>query len=104
MKNLGSKGEDLAAAYYKKHGYILLERNYIFPHGKQVGEIDLIFRKEREVVFVEVKTRTNSAFGSAFEAVDHGKQRKLAKTAKLYMQSHARYHDYNYRIDVAAVD
>ena len=102
--NLGAVGEDLIASDYKKRGFKLLERNYIFRRGKQTGEIDLIFEKSREIVFVEVKARSSDKFGSAFEAVDYFKQRKLVRTAKLYMQLHPKFTDYNYRIDVAAVD
>ena len=104
MKSLGQAGEDLTAEHYQKQGYKLLERNYIFPHGKQMGEVDLIFFKNNEIVFVEVKTRTNNKFGGPFEAVDFFKQRKLIKTAKLFLQLHPKWQDCNFRIDVAAVD
>src|SRR6185295_11396683 len=92
------------AKKYHTDGYKLLARNYIFPKGKQVGELDLIFTKLNEIVFVEVKTRTNSKFGGPFEAVDIFKQRKLVKTAKLYLNLHKGYQNYSCRIDVAAVD
>lgn len=104
MKTLGQKGEQLVEEKYQELDYTLLERNYIFPHGKQAGEIDLIFLKGQELVFVEVKARSNNSFGTPFEAVDINKQRKLVRTAKLYLNSHPKYFDYNYRIDVAAVD
>src|SRR3989338_2629210 len=102
--NLGEQGERLVEQYYKQRGYKLLERNYIFPHGKQMGEIDLIFIKDQELVFVEVKARSSNKFGTPFEAVDFSKQRKLVKTAKLYLKTKPQFVDYNYRIDVAAVD
>ncbi len=104
MNELGQKGEDLVLKHYQKLGYKLLERNYVFPHGKQVGEIDLIFEKNSELVFVEVKARSNSRFGGPFEAVDYSKQRKLVKTAKLYVQFHPKLAIDNFRIDVAAVN
>ena len=104
MKDTGRRGESIVEKKYLEQGFRLLERNYIFPRGKQTGELDLIFIKQQQLVFVEVKTRSNSAYGSAFEAVDFFKQRKLVKTAKLYLHLHPAYRDYNYRIDVAAVD
>ncbi len=104
MTTLGKLGEELVAKYYKKLGYKILERNFIFPHGKQMGELDLVVGKEKELVFVEVKTRTNSKFGTPFESVDIYKQRKLVKMAKFYVQQKSKFSDYNYRIDVAAVD
>jgi putative endonuclease len=104
MKELGLRGERLVEEKYLRDGYKLLERNYIFPHGKQTGEIDLIFLKDREIVFVEVKTRKGNRFGGPFEAVDENKQRRLVRTSKLYLQIHPKFQDFNYRIDVAAVD
>jgi putative endonuclease len=102
--NLGQAGEDLVAEHYKAQGYKLLERNYIFPKGKQVGELDLVFVKDQELIFVEVKARTSNQFGTPFEAVDFYKQQKLVKMAKLYLKTKLQFQDYNYRIDVAAVD
>ena len=104
MKPLGQVGERLVEQKYLQDGFILLERNYIFPRGVQMGELDLIFSKANELVFVEVKARRNEKFGGPFEAVDINKQRKLVKTAKLYIHLHRQYQDYDYRIDVAAVD
>lgn len=104
MKQIGQAGERLVERKYLDLGFQLLERNYIFPRGKQVGELDLIFLKGRELVFVEVKTRSNNSFGGPFEAVDRNKQRKLVLTAKLYLQLHPKFQSFDYRIDVAAVD
>jgi len=104
MHTLGQKGEDLTAQHYLSLGFKLVDRNYKAPFGKQTGEIDLIFAKDSQLVFVEVKTRSSGKFGSAFEAVDVNKQRKLVRTAKLYIQLHPKWQQGNYRIDVAAVD
>jgi putative endonuclease len=104
MQPLGKTGEDLAADNYKKRGYKLLERNYIPPHGKQTGEIDLIFEKGKELVFVEVKTRSNETFGGPFEAVDRHKQRRLVRTSKLFLALHPQYATHDFSIDIAAVN
>jgi putative endonuclease len=104
MTDLGVLGEQLVERHYSKLGFKLLDRNYIFKHGKQIGELDLVFEKDSEIVFVEVKTRSNNSFGDQFEAVDLNKQRKLVKMAKLYIELHPKYHNHDYRIDVAAVD
>ena len=103
-KALGKAGEDLTSDEYRKLGYKLLEKNYIVPFGKQTGEIDLIFLKDKELVFVEVKTRTNTKFGGPLDSVDFYKQQKLVRTAKMYLSIHPKFKDYNMRIDVAAVD
>jgi len=102
--NKGRDAEELVAANYHSKGFKLLERNYIFPKGKQIGEIDLILTKNREIVFVEVKARSSNKFGRGFESVDFFKQKKLVKTAKLYLQLHPKFQDFDYRIDVAEVD
>ncbi len=57
---LGRQGEDAAVQYLKSKGMKILERNLRTP----VGEIDLIARHRNILVFVEVKTRRGTAFGS----------------------------------------
>ncbi len=106
MENLGQIGEGIAAEHYRRMGFRVIAQNYIFPKGKQTGELDLILTKEamRELVFVEVKTRRSKTFGEAVESVDQWKQRRLVRTAKLYLHLHPDYQDFNYRIDVAIVD
>src|SRR6266545_2730236 len=101
---LGAIGEDLAASYYQELGYQILERNFVFPFGKRIGELDLVALRNRELVFVEVKTRSSGKFGGPFEAVDFSKQRKLAKMAKLYLKLNSQFHGFDYRIDIASVD
>ena len=83
---IGKKGEDLAVQYLKKHGYKILERNF----RKHYGEIDIIAidRSEEPIlVFIEVKTRTSSQFGTPFEAITSHKLQPLLKTAQLYAVS-----------------
>ncbi len=79
---LGDRGEDLAAAFLKKQGYKVLERNYRTP----LGEIDLIARHQGTLVFIEVKTRSGDRFGSGRDAVHHGKQARLRRTADYYLK------------------
>ncbi len=104
MSNLGKTGEDLAAKHYGSLGYEIIDRNYIQRFGRQMGEIDLVAAKDSEIVFVEVKTRTSSRFGSALEAVTLAKQRKLVNVVKLYINLHPQYQNFTPRIDVATVD
>jgi putative endonuclease len=100
----GSAGEDLVLSYYRTLGYKLLERNYRNNFGKQLGEIDIILMGHKELVFVEVKTRSNKKFGLAADAVDQDKQRKIVNMVKYYRQQHSEYNSFNFRIDVATVD
>src|SRR5581483_6079024 len=98
MADLGKRGELLAAQHYQQLGYKVLERNFVFRHGTQMGELDLIVAKDNELVFVEVKTRRNNKFGTPFDSVDIYKQRKLVKMVKLYLRLHPRDLTKNYRI------
>ncbi len=83
MKDIGLKGEEIAAHYLKNEGLTLLHRNYKTPYG----EADIIAKDNDTVVFVEVKTRTNKSFGQPFEAVDYKKQERLKRIALFYMKS-----------------
>ncbi len=78
----GDFGEEKAAKYLKKQKYRIIKRNF----KNKVGEIDIIARQGKTVVFVEVKTRTDEKFGFAAEAVDLKKQQKIKNVALLYAQ------------------
>lgn len=77
---LGRKGELEAERFYLKMGYWIIDRGF----GEKTGEIDLITSDGQTVVFVEVKTRTSDSAGDPTEAVDEGKQRHIAQTARLF--------------------
>ena len=83
-KSLGRRGEDAAAKFLRKLGYVIVARG----HRDRIGEIDLIAVDGRTVVFVEVKTRTSQDAGHPAEAVDDDKQRRLTKLALAYMKRH----------------
>ncbi len=78
---LGAAGEDLAAAWYEERGYEILERNW----RRREGEIDLIVRRGRTVVFCEVKARRSDRFGSGAEAVRTAKQRRIRRLAARWL-------------------
>jgi putative endonuclease len=78
---LGRDGEDMAAAWYEEHGYEVLERNW----RRREGEVDLIARQGRTVVFCEVKTRSSDAFGTGAEAVVPAKQRRIRRLASRWL-------------------
>jgi putative endonuclease len=80
---LGREGESKAAKYLKKIKFKIIEIN----HTNVLGEIDIIAKDKKELVFVEVKTRTSNAFGTPATAVTKQKQRKLTQVATLYLKS-----------------
>jgi putative endonuclease len=98
-QELGNYGEDLAAQALEERGYEILERRYRTRHG----EIDIVARSRETLVFVEVKARTTSEFGTAAEAVTRWKQRRLARMAADYLARH-NLTDCPCRFDVVAID
>lgn len=95
---VGKKGEDEAVKYLVKKGYKILDRNF----RKRNGEIDIVATKGSILVFVEVKTRTTSQFGSPFEAITPWKLRTVIKTAEFYKISHKNLPD-EMRMDAISV-
>jgi putative endonuclease len=99
MSNVfGRAGERLAAVRLESQGYRILETNFRCRYG----EIDLIVEDERDLVFVEVKTRRGLASGLPEEAVDARKQHKLLQVAAYYLASHE-CAERSWRIDVIAI-
>ena len=78
---VGAWGESLAAEYLRKKKYALVAMNY----KTRYGEIDLIVRNRKFLVFVEVKLRKSDKFAGAAECVDGRKQDRLRTTASVYL-------------------
>lgn len=97
-KMLGLAGEKAAERYMRKNGYRIRARRW----RCQMGEIDLVAEKGGEVVFVEVKTRTSSAFGGAVMAVDTRKRARLRAAAYEYLDRNSLWGS-PFRIDVISV-
>ncbi|CAN5413217.1 YraN family protein [soil metagenome] len=94
----GDDGEDLAAAFLMEKGYAILERNY--RHKK--SEIDLIISKGNWLVFVEVKTRSSTAYGYPEQFVDYSQKRMIFKGALEYM--YLKNWQGNVRYDIVSVN
>ena len=95
---LGKSGEDIATNYLKSIGYLIIERNYT----ARQGEIDIVAKDNEELVFIEVKTRSNNKFGRPVEAVNFIKQKHLISTIKYYLYSKHLENSY-VRIDIVEV-
>lgn len=80
-KLLGAWGEATAAEYLRKKHYKILANGY---HSR-FGEIDLVARSGKYLVFVEVKLRKSATFAAAREYVDRRKQDKIRMTASIYL-------------------
>jgi putative endonuclease len=97
-RQVGTTGEDMAAAWYVDRGYVVLDRNW----RCSFGEIDLVCRKGGVLVICEVKTRQSSAFGNPIEAVTSSKRRRLRRLGARWVSDH-RFSPSSVRFDVAGV-
>ena len=81
--DLGKQGEDIAAGFMEAKGFIILDRNYRF----EKAEIDLVaLRFEPAIlVFIEVKTRSNTQYSYPEESIDEKKKKRIFKVADSYI-------------------
>lgn len=99
-QEIGKWGENLACQYLEKCNYKIMERNFLCRQG----EIDIIAKDmvRNELVFVEVKTRSNFKYGNPAEAVNKDKQKHLTQAIQYYLyKNHIR--NIPIRIDVLEV-
>jgi putative endonuclease len=97
-RELGIRGEEMAATYLTKNGYHIIARNYYTRYG----ELDIICEKNNTIIFTEVKTRTSTRYGLPQEAVTVTKIEHLKKAALIYLNSlNKRYKEI--RFDVIAI-
>lgn len=82
-KQIGSWGEKIAYYYLQQNDYKIIETNF----KCKLGEIDIIAwdNLNKELVFVEVKTRTNYNYGEPAEAVNYQKKKHILKTSQYYL-------------------
>ena len=94
----GRKAERRAERYLARRGLKTLTRNY----ARRGGEIDLVMLHGETVVFVEVRYRGRGAWGGGLESVDGIKQRRLSRTAALFLEEHPEHRHRAGRFDVVA--
>ncbi len=82
-QEIGRWGETLACQYLEENNYKIIERNFLCRQG----EIDIIAKDmtKRELVFLEVKTRSNLKYGNPAEAVNIEKQKHMVQAIKYYI-------------------
>ncbi len=83
-QQLGKYGEDVAAAWLRGRGCAVLARNFAGPHG---GEVDIVARDGRLLLFVEVKSRQAGALVRGFDAVGKEKQRLIERGANAWLRA-----------------
>ncbi len=97
--SLGKLGEELACGELVRRGYAILARRY----RTRFGEIDIVCRDSRTLVFVEVKARQSRRYGGALEAITRRKQRRVSALALDYL-SRTQQLDAPCRFDVVSID
>jgi putative endonuclease len=80
-RRVGQVGEQLAADWYTAQGYEVVDRNWRCSEG----EVDLIARRGRTLVFCEVKSRRSAAYGAPAEAVTRTKQARIRRLARRWL-------------------
>jgi putative endonuclease len=100
-KILGKTGEEIAKNYLQKKKLKFLQSNYVYLRT----EIDLIFfdKKNKILIFVEVKTRRNKNFGEPEESITITKQKHIKKAAEGFLHQNKKYLNYDIRFDTVGI-
>ena len=83
-KQLGGRGEEAACRYLEQKGMQIIERNW----KCQSGEADIVTRDGKDLVFVEVKSRTSETYGLPEDAITLKKRQRYERIALDYLFSH----------------
>jgi putative endonuclease len=98
-REIGALGEKIAAEYLTGLGYVIRERNF----RSREGEIDIIAEKDDFLVFIEVRTRTSSSYGTPEESVTAQKKERLLALAEAYRENRDDLPP-SWRVDVVALE
>ena len=97
-RDTGQGGEDLAVRHLRAAGMEIVERNYRCA----LGELDVVARDGKLLVFVEIRLRTRADRGSALETVNGAKQARVARVAGHYLAARRPVAD-GIRFDVVGI-
>jgi len=98
-KQIGQRGEQIAAEYLRRKGYDIITLNW----RCQYGEIDIVARQQEVIVFVEVRARHTSTTEAAFESVTPRKRQRMLNSAYAYVNAHDLPEETDWRIDVIGI-
>lgn len=97
-KRFGTIGENIAERYLKSKKYKIICKNFY----TRKGEIDIIAKKEKELVFIEVKTRSDCNFGSPSMAIDITKIKHMKIAAGIFLSLN-KFNKYGIRFDAIEI-
>lgn len=95
---LGKLGEQIAVDYLQNHNYEIIGRNF----RTRYGEIDIVARDGRTLVFIEVKSRSSVKFGTPEESITHDKRNKLRLMSAYFLSKNKLQHQ-SHRLDVIGI-
>jgi putative endonuclease len=98
-KNFGNTGEQLAEKFLRSRGLEILANNF---HTRE-GEVDIIARDSKTILFVEVKARRSQKFGSALESVDDAKIDKIVAAGEKWLVEN-KQENADWRVDVITIE
>lgn len=101
-REMGARGEDLAAGFLRDRGFELIERNYRFG---RYGEIDIIARRGDLVIFAEVKNRRSERHGGALYSISSRKKSSLKTAARAFIAERPDYNrpEITFRFDLVSI-
>lgn len=102
-REAGKTGEERAVLYLIDNGYTIIEKNF---YAGRYGEIDIIALKDKLLLFVEVKSRSNDRFGGGIYSITQKKKESLRKTARFFLVKNSIYdsRDYTIRFDLILLE
>lgn len=98
----GKIAEYIALIYLLFKGYMPVKKNYVTGKGTHAGEVDLIVKKGKTLVFVEVKERRS--FEKAAYAISEQQKQRIVRGAEVFLAKNKRYDSYNVRFDAILVE
>lgn len=99
MKLSGREYEQLAQCFLQKRGCKPVAANY----SCRMGELDLVMKTAKVLLFVEVRFRDHQCYGTALESVDRRKQRRIILAARHFLLHYPAYQDFPCRFDVVGM-
>ena len=97
----GYAAECLARCFLRLKGYRILAKNYVTGRGTNAGELDIVARKGKTLVFIEVKKRRN--LEEAAEAIFETQKQRISKGAEAFLKHHPNYQNHDVRFDAILV-
>ena len=96
---IGNRYEEIALNFLLKKKLSLIIKNF----KTKIGEIDIILTDKEFLVFVEVRFREDNDYASGLESITYQKQRKIIKTAQMFLVHNKEYQNFYCRFDVISI-